>query len=329
MTIIPRYLPLLSIILTLVLPGKWSISAQEDTLKDPLQVVEIPADITVERGVEYARVGENSATVLLYDLLRRAETESGKASAAPASPLLLFIHGGGWKGGTRSSYYRRLFFDATESLIDQGLVVATIDYRLAVKGGATTLDSVDDCRTALKYFQENAAKLNIDSRRIVVMGGSAGGHLTLMTALAAARDGGAYPQVKACVPYYPLCHFGGVELYPELMAGVSYGAPGKFTDMLGGAAESQRALADYLSPINHLRVGMPNVLLLHGDADPVLPVASARAFAAKAKAMGAPLTYVEVAGGNHGFRTADDPTVAEIIGRVRRFLAEQTGLQAE
>ena len=325
---IPRLLLLPLIIFTLSPFGNRSLSAQEKIVGDTLQVVEVPADISVERGLEYARVGKNEETILLYDLLRRLEPGPGEVTA-PASPLLLFIHGGGWKGGSRSSYYRRLFFDATEALIDQGLVVATIDYRLAVKGGATTLDSVDDCRTALKFFQDNAATLNLDSGRIVVMGGSAGGHLTLMTALAAAREGGAYPRVKACVPFYPLCHFGGVELHPQLMAGVSYGTPGKFTDMLGGAAESQRALADYLSPINHLRREMPTVLLLHGDADPVLPVASARAFAAKAKALGAPLTYVEVAGGNHGFRTADDPTAAGIIDRVRRFLAEQTGLNAE
>ncbi len=318
----------LSIIFTICPVGGWKVSAQEKIVEDTLQVVEVPTEITVERGLEFARVGENEETVLLYDLLRRAESESERA-AASASPLLLFIHGGGWKGGDRNAYYRRLFFSATESLIDQGLVVATIDYRLAVKGGATTLDSVEDCRAALKFFHDNAERLRLDAERFVIMGGSAGGHLTLMTALAADREGGAFPKVKACVPFYPLCHFGGVELHPQLMAGTTYGTPGKFTDMLGGPAESHRELADYLSPINHLRRDMPTVLLLHGDADPVLPVASARAFAAKAKALGAPLTYLEVAGGNHGFRTADDPTAVGIIDRVRRFLAGQFGLNAE
>jgi len=302
--------------------------AEDKVVLDTLQVVEIPADISISRGLEYARVGEGGEIALLYDLVHKGKPER-VSEAAVASPLLLFIHGGGWKGGTRSSYYRRLFFEATESLIDQGLVVATIDYRLAVKGGAGTLESVEDCRTALKYFQEHAGRLNLDTERIVVMGGSAGGHLSLMTALAADREGGEFPNVKACVPFYPLCHFGGVELHPQLMAGATYGVPEKFTDMLGGAPEDRRELAGYLSPINHLRPDMPKVLLLHGDADPVLPVASARAFAAKAKKMGAPVTYVEVVGGNHGFRTAEKPDASGIIDRVHRFLAEEFSLIAE
>ena len=287
---------------------------------DPLAPVRLPDDIVAQKGVEFGRfAGSDSEEVLLYDLIRLR----GLQESEQASPLLLFIHGGGWRGGVRESWYRRLFFNACEPLIRQGMAVATIDYRLAGKNRVTTMDSVEDCRRALGYFQQHASRLNLDLERLAIMGGSAGGHLALMTALAKPDDeeeGSALPEARACVPYYPLCHFGGSELHTKIMEGATYGAPGKFTPMLGGPAEKKRELAEYLSPFHHLRRDMPAVLLLHGDADPVLPVASARAFAKKAKEIGAPVTYIEVAGGNHGFRMADDPDVAEITRRVTEFL---------
>ena len=301
--------------------GNSVMAAEPGDPDDPLATVALPDDIVAEKGLEFAAIESDgkSKQVLRYDLIRLRGSEKSQH----ASPLLLFIHGGGWRGGVRESWYRRLFFDACEPLIRNGMVVATIDYRLAGKGGATTLDSVVDCQQALIYFRQNAERLNLDLDRLAIMGGSAGGHLALMTALAPAvgeSEGKTLPQAKICVPYYPLCHFGGSELHPKIMAGASYGSPGKFTPMLGGPAEEKRELAEFLSPITHLRRSMPTVLLLHGDADPVLPVASARAFAEKAKEIGAPVVYVEVAGGNHGFRTADDPDVRGITERVGDIL---------
>ena len=306
--------------------GDSALAVEPGDPDDPLATVELPDDIVAQKGVEYRRVaGDESEDVLRYDFIRLRGSEKSQE----ASPLLLFIHGGGWRGGVRESWYRRLFYRACEPLIRKGMAVATIDYRLAGKNGVTTLDSLEDCQHALHYFHKHAARLNLDIKRLAIMGGSAGGHLSLMTALAPGVgewEGKALPQARICVPYYPLCHFGGSELHPEIMKGATYGAPRKFTPMLGGPAEEKRQLAQFLSPISHLRAEMPAVLLLHGDADPVLPVASPRAFAEKARQMGAPVTYLEVAGGNHGFRTADKPDVPGITRRVTAFLREHLQL---
>jgi acetyl esterase/lipase len=280
-------------------------------------VVEIPATIKVERDLVYKQVdGEK----LAFDFIQ------SKTKHSQAAPLLIHIHGGGWRGGDKSSFYRHLFFTPSQPLIERGLKVATINYRLAKNGGPTTAASVADCKDALRFFAKNAKLFGIDPRRIALMGGSAGGHLTLMTALAPDSEyppghpdlAEKLPPLLAAIPFYPLCHFGD----PVIMGETLYGEPGKFTPMLGGPWEDNEGLARKLSPIFLLDKNAPPIFLLHGDADTVLPSLSSRLFVEKGHAIGADVKYLEVKNGNHGFRTADTPNLDAIIKQVTAYLDE-------
>ena len=66
--------------------------------------------------------------------------------------------------------------------------VATVNYRLTKKDGLTTVESVTDCKDAIRFFAANAKRFGVDPKRFILMGGSADGHLTLMTALAPDAD---------------------------------------------------------------------------------------------------------------------------------------------
>lgn len=282
-----------------------------------LAAVEMPATFEVRRDLVYKQVAGEK---LAFDFIL------SKTNRRKDAPLLIHLHGGGWRGGDKAAYYRHLFFAPSQPLIERGLKVATINYRLAKKGGPTTVASVADCKDAVRFFAANAKRFGIDPQRIALMGGSAGGHLTLMTALAPDADyppghpglAAELPPLRAALPFYPLCHFGD----PVVMGDTLYGQPGKFTDMLGGPWQDKEELARKLSPIFLLDKNAPPIFLLHGDADTVLPLLSSRLFVEKARAIGIDIKYLEVKNGNHGFRTADAPHLDTIIRQVSAYLEE-------
>lgn len=283
------------------------------------------ADIAIPEGLKIKR-NEVYKTIngldLKYDLILPE-----KRSDKPA-PFILHIHGGGWRGGSKEAAYHPRYLDWARGLIDDGVVFATLQYRRAGQEGATTVESLADCKDGLRFFYDHAEELGIDPQRFGIWGGSAGGHLCLMTALSPASS---YPvafgkdekevPLAACVAYYPLAHFG----QPEVMEGTSYGQPGRFTAMLGGPFEENVELAEKLSPINWLEAdkATPPILVLHGDADPILPVRSARLFVEKAGRLNLPVTYIEAKGGNHGFSSPSEPGVEAMGKAVGRFFREQ------
>src|SRR5205085_8340329 len=96
-------------------------------------------------------------------------------AAAPV-PVAMYIHGGGWVAGTKEGSV----LGALEFL-RLGMAVVNVEYRLAKVAQAPA--AVEDCRCALRWIIRNAERLKFDPGRIVVVGGSAGGHLALMTGM--------------------------------------------------------------------------------------------------------------------------------------------------
>lgn len=124
-----------------------------------------------ERDVVYRSVNGFNAKVDLYipyDL--------------KPGPTIVYIHGGGWSTGSKEQYV--LWF---LPYLQLGMRVVAVQYRLA--GVAPAPAGVEDCRCALKWVFQNAGKYGIDPKRIVLTGGSAGGHLVLMTGMLRASDG--------------------------------------------------------------------------------------------------------------------------------------------
>lgn len=218
-------------------------------------------------------------------------------------PALVFIHGGGWRGGHRAGY-RREIVEAAK----RGYVAVTVSYRLTGpddrgKAKHPFPAQVHDVKCAVRWLRANAARYHVDPDRIGATGGSAGGHLSLMLGLtdAAAKlegSGGHADQssrVQAVVNYFG----------PTDMIGLHRTSPGAkpiVASFLGGPPEEIRDRYLAASPMTYASKDDPPVLSLHGADDRLVPPDQARLLDKKMKAAGASHTLILLDGQGHGFR---------------------------
>jgi len=123
----------------------------------------IPGDIEVYSDIEYKYVDSISLQLNIYKL---------KNSTGP-KPVMIFIHGGAWRSGNRSDYLPYLIDYA-----NKGYVTATVSYRLVKQAHFPA--AVQDVNCAVKWIKKHASEYGIDPDKIVLIGGSAGGHLAMM-----------------------------------------------------------------------------------------------------------------------------------------------------
>ena len=113
---------------------------------------QVPAGTNVERDIVYARVGDRK---LLLDLYLPPK------GSAPL-PVILWVHGGGWRGGSKGSGGRAL------PMLERGFAVVDVGYRLS--GEAIFPAQVEDCKAAVRWVRANAAKYGLDPDRIGAWG---------------------------------------------------------------------------------------------------------------------------------------------------------------
>ncbi len=203
------------------------------------------------------------------------------AGAAPA-PAILFFFGGGWRQGNVTQ-----FVEQARALQAQGYVAALADYRVFCRDGTTPTAAVDDAGRAYAWLRAHGADLNIDPRRVVLAGGSAGGHLALMTALRA--DPEATP--AALILFNP-----AIDLTGPLTRGIN-----------GMKPEDGPAISPALLDLARL----PPMIILHGSSDQLVPIETIRAFCKRALTAGKDCRLEEYAGQPHGFfnRRTPDPAL--------------------
>lgn len=131
------------------------------------KTVTIPKDYVAQIDVVYTKVQDWEGRVDLYI----------SPNAIKPTPILINIHGGGWRSGVKETQ------GGFNSFFKAGFAVANMEYRLS--GQATAPAAIEDTRCMLIYLIKNAKALNIDPNKIIIMGGSAGGHLALMGGLLA------------------------------------------------------------------------------------------------------------------------------------------------
>ena len=252
------------------------------------------------RDVVYKKINGFDAKV---DIYTRYDRRPG--------PTMVYIHGGGWANGNKEQYVLWML-----PYLQQGMRVVSVQYRLA--GVAPAPAAVKDCRCALYWVFQNAAKYGFDPNRIAITGGSAGGHLVLMTGLLKPTNGlddecsGPAPgSVKAIVNYYGAA---------DLVSGHAANVPGLRTWLKG--AESPLDLAARLSPLTYVRRGGPPVLTIHGDADEMVPYQDSLKLRDALTAAQVPNELVTIPGGKHGrFRWSDADTI-RVQRKIESFLSK-------
>jgi len=224
------------------------------------------------------------------------------------TPVVMLIHGGGWIEGSKEGSVLEVF-----SYLHMGFSVVNVEYRLGRVSLAPA--AVEDCLCALHWIGRNAAKYNFDLDKVIVTGGSAGGHLALTTGMipdsaglangCASDDDEGWkgpwnsptPKVAAIINWFGITDVWGMLLGPNIR---SY-AVSWFGSQLG-----QEALAKRVSPLSYVRPGLPPILTIHGDADPLVPYSDAvRLHEALTKA-GVRNQLLTIPGGKHGHFPADE-----------------------
>jgi len=234
-----------------------------------------------------------------------------RRDAKGPQPTLIYIHGGGWTGGSKVGTVNYLL-----PWFEMGWNVVSVDYRLARVSPAPA--AVEDCLCALRWVAARAENFGFDVNRLVVSGESAGGHLALTTGMipeSAGLDrqcpGAPLPRVAAIVNFY------GITDVVDLLDG-----PNLKTYAVAwlGSAVNREEIARRVSPLTYVRSGLPPVLTVHGDADPIVPYTHAvRLHEALSKA-NVPNYLMTITGGKHGMFSPDEYT--RIYAEIRAFLAK-------
>jgi acetyl esterase/lipase len=251
----------------------FAVCGQEDATP---KKVEYPPGFSAKLDVEYTRVKDWSGRMDLY--LPPKE----KALA----PVLINIHGGGWNHGTKESQ------TGFSTFFKMGFAVANVEYRLTPQ--ATAPAAIEDVRCALLYLVKNSAELNIDADKIVIMGGSAGGHLALMAGLLQNdnRFDTNCPLKKQFKIVAIIDKYGLADL-TTLLSGRSV------REWLGVHAGDAKFVQS-VSPINYVTKTSPPTFIVHGDADPTVPYQQSVELQKKFQLAGVKTVFITVPGGAHG-----------------------------
>jgi acetyl esterase/lipase len=233
-------------------------------------------------------------------------------------PAMVFIHGGGWRAGSKNRVPGWLM----KAVREGWLSIVSVEYRFT--NVAPHPAQVNDCLRAIQFVRHNAAEWNIDPRRIGVTGGSAGAHLSLWVALHddAADVDSDDPVERQSSRVVCAVSFAGPtdwSLLSELehkhpayrqLLGYEPGTPAEQMD-----AEGKKDV----SPISFVSRDDPPVMLLHGDKDDIVPLEHASKLHERLKSVGVKTELVIIEGANHGVAGAGP----QVTKRAGTFVREQ------
>lgn len=215
---------------------------------------------SLKKDIEYASIESHSLRLDFY------QTKQEELN----SPLVVWIHGGAWRSGSKSSV-------PVKHWLDHGFKIASVDYRLS--GQARFPAQVHDIKAAIRFLRRHANSLQFDPNRIIVAGASAGGHLAALVGVSNGLDElegkvGKHLQqsssVCAALSFYGASNLNSI-LGQSTAHGLSVRVPA-LQLLLGGQPNEVPEASRLASPITHVDEMDPPLWLIHGDADPQMPV---------------------------------------------------------
>ena len=291
---------LLSAVCALLLPI--STSAQQELSASTLWTIGIAESTDVIANVTYTTANGHDYKL---DVYRRVGPDS-------LTPVVVNIHGGGWVVGTKEGSVMNVL-----PYLSLGCSVVNVEYRLASVSLAPA--AVEDCRLALRWVIQNARKYHFDTNRIIVTGGSAGGHLALMTGMLDSTAGFDAPtdwdQLSVPLHVAAVINWFGITDVRDLLSGPNRQ---QYAVSWLGSQPDREHLADRVSPMTYVRKGLPPILSIHGDRDELVPYAQAVRLHRALTAAGVQNQLITIPGGGHGGFSGEQRL--NIYRTIREFL---------
>jgi acetyl esterase/lipase len=258
--------------------------------------------------------GHKFGTALTMDVLTPKQGGNGLG--------IVLIVSGGWS--SHRDLYNSFYAQFAHHFVKRGYTVFAVFHACQPK--FTIPEVVGDINRAVRFVRYHAKDFGIDPDRIGVAGGSAGGHLSLMQGTAGdkgdpkAKDPvdriSSRVQAVACLfPPTDFLNYGGKDKYAFAADGllVSLRAAADFHEFDNKSKRWERItdekkvleLARKISPLMQITADTPPTLIIHGDADKIVPIEQAEVFVARLKQLGVPAELVVKKGANHGWPGID------------------------
>ncbi len=243
----------------------------------------------VIRDLEFARIGNRSLQLDIYQTASYAEADQ---------PLVIWIHGGAWRAGSRDNV-------PVLEFLKHGFAIASVDYRLSPE--ARFPAQLHDLHAAIRFCRDHAAEYGFDADRFVLAGASAGGHLAALTGVTSDVEellgpSGSSPQtssrVQAIVSFYGASNLQSI-LSQSTPHGLSVRVPA-LQLLLGGQPDERPQQARLASPVAHVDQEDPPLWLIHGDADPQMPAEQSQELAEVYRKHGLAVQLEMLPGSVHG-----------------------------
>ncbi|GAA4817983.1 alpha/beta hydrolase [Litoribaculum gwangyangense] len=198
-------------------------------------------------------------------------------------PAMIFFFGGGWSKGSIGQFEPHAKFFSR-----RGLVCFLVDYRVSKKYNTTPIESLKDAKSAIRFIRERANIFQIDSSKIIAVGGSAGGHLAAASALISGFNESSdnltiSPAPNALVLMNPV---------------IDNGPGGYGFDRIGNLYKN-------FSPLHNIVSGAPPTIIFLGTEDNLVPVETAKYYQKVMEKVGSRCELILYEGQKHGFFNYD------------------------
>jgi acetyl esterase/lipase len=216
----------------------------------------------------------------------------------PGGPLLVYIHGGGWRGGSKKNAQGL-------PMLGMGYAIASLEYRFSQD--AVFPAQIEDCKAAIRWLRAHAAEYGYDAKHVAAMGESAGGHLTAL--LAATGDVREFDKgenleqssaIQCGIDFFGPTDFPGFEPPSAIPAVQRSGPESLLTQLFGGEMSEHMDLAKKASPVTWVDKVTAPLFMLHGTKDPLVPVSQSKEMEEKLKAAGVEVKLEIIEGAGHG-----------------------------
>jgi acetyl esterase/lipase len=264
--------------------------------------------VRAEKDIPYVPGGDEAQRLDLY---------LPEQAADSPLPLIVCIHGGGWRGGSKA-------WCPMAYMVGRGCAVASVEYRFSQK--AVFPAQIQDCQAAIRWLRANRKKYNFDPDHIGVIGASAGGHLVALLGTAGGKKafapiGGNEEQsdrVQAVCDYYGPTDFNTVMQQAADDKNVKnifqFNTPSDpYSGLIGVSLGSDKHKSDAVSPVHYVSQDNPPILILHGTFDSLVPYAQSTEFVGALKAKGVDVLLQTLPGSGHGGPAFGKPALATLI----------------